>query len=96
MGLFSRKDKKTYKLADFFSPEEVGKIRSTIEPKLSSGQYGAMPQLMGKGLLDYLKDPIKELSEGRMNSFVKIADAVKTFEPELAPILQNGINRFRG
>ena len=51
---------------------------------------------MGKGLLDYLKDPMKELSEGRMNSFVKIADAVKTFEPELAPILQNAINRFRG
>ena len=55
-----------------------------------------MPQLMGKGLLDYLKDPMKELSEGRVNSFMKIADAVKTFEPDLAPILQSAINRFRG
>ncbi|MBQ5955947.1 MAG: hypothetical protein IJL46_00060 [Clostridia bacterium] len=96
MGLFSKKDKKTYKIADILSADEIQQIKRTIEPKLASGQYGALPQLMGKGLMDHLKDPMRELSEGKMKGFIKIADSMKTLEPGIAGILQNAINKFNG
>ena len=95
MGLFGGK-KDTVKITDYFSAEELQKLKDTVGPKLASGEYKAMPQLMAKGLMDYLNRPDKEYSRGKMNSFAKIADAVKEFEPSLAEILQNGVNKIRG
>ena len=95
MGLFGGK-KDAVKITDYFSAEEIQKIRETIGPKLEANEYMPMPQLMAKGLMDYMIRPDKEYSRGKMNGFVKIAAAVKDIEPSLAEILQNGINRIRG
>ena len=95
MGLFGGK-KDMVKMTDFFSAEELQKIKDTVGPKLAADQYKALEQLMAKGLMDYVSRPDKEYSRGKMNGFVKIADAVKTIEPSLGDMLQRGINRIRG
>ena len=93
MGLFGG-SKEKFKIADFFSAEELKTITDTIEPKLKTGELGSIPQLTGKGLMDYIKRSDKEFSEGKMNSFFKIAGTVKDFFPQLADILDAGKQRF--
>ena len=95
MGLFGGK-KDMVKITDFFSAEELQQIKDTIGPKLAANEYKPLPQVMAKGLMDYVSRPEKEYSRGKMNSFAKIADAVKVFEPSLAGILQNGVTKIRG
>ena len=63
MALFgSKKEKKTVKITDIFSPEEIKEISDVISPKLKSGEYMALPQMMAKGMMDYLSRPDKEYS----------------------------------
>ena len=95
MGLFGiGKDKKTVKITDYFSAEELQTIRDTLEPKLKANEYGALPQLMANGLIEYIDQAEKEFSPGKMNKFIKVADSVKTFEPSLEGILQSGIDKY--
>ena len=93
MGLFG--GSKKYKITDFFALDELKTITDTILPKLKTGEYGSIMQLTGKGLTDYIKHSDKEYSEGRMNSFFKIADTVRQFEPSLDGILSEGLKRFK-
>ena len=52
MALFgSKKDKKTVKITDIFSPEEITQIKDLIEPKLKAKEYKALPQVLAKGLI---------------------------------------------
>lgn len=96
MGLFGgKKDKNTVKITDYYSAEELQQIRETVKPKLAANAYLAMGELLAKGLIAYVERPEKEYSYHKMNSFMKIADAMKDFEPSLEPILQNGINKYR-
>ena len=93
MGLFG--GSKKYKITDFFTPDELKTITDTILPKLKTGEYGSIMQLTGKGLTDYIKHSDREYSEGRMNSFFKIAETVKQFEPSLEGILTGGFEKFK-
>ena len=95
MGLFGGK-KDGVKITDYFSAEDLQKITDTVGPKLTAGKYPALPQLMAKGLMDYVSRPDKVYSRGKMNSFAKVADAMKEIEPSLAEILQNAVNKIRG
>ena len=52
MGLFGSKNKKTVKITDVFSPEEIQEITGVISPKLKSGSYNALPQTLAKGMID--------------------------------------------
>ena len=96
MALFgSKKEKKTVKITDIFSPEEIKEINDVISPKLKSGEYMALPQMMAKGMMDYLSRPDKEYSYNKMKGVAKIAKAVQEFEPSLVPTLQKGIDRIQ-
>ena len=46
--------------------------------------------------LQNVSRPDKVYSRGKMNSFAKVADAMKEIEPSLAEILQNAVNKIRG
>lgn len=95
MGLFGgKKDKLTVKITDFYSAEDLQKISETIEPKLAANEYKAIPQITAKGLMDYVKRPEKEYSYSKFSGFIKIAATVKTFEPSLEKILQDGIDKY--
>ena len=96
MGLFgSKKEKKTAKITDVFSPEEIKEISDVIGPKLKSGEYKAMPQLLAKGLMDYISRPEKEYGLNKIKGVAKIANSLKEFEPSLTPALQKGIDRIQ-
>lgn len=93
MGLFgSKKDKKTVKITDVFSPEEISDV---IGPKLKSGEYKALPQTLAKGLMDYISRPEKEYGVNKIKGVAKIAKSLKEIEPSLAPTLQKGIDRIQ-
>ena len=78
MALFgSKKEKKTVKITDIFSPEEIKEISDVISPKLKSGEYMALPQMMAKGMMDYLSRPDKEYSYNKMKGVAKHAKAVQ-------------------
>ena len=80
MALFgSKKEKKTVKITDIFSPEEIKEISDVISPKLKSGEYMALPQMMAKGMMDYLSRPDKEYSYNKMKGVAKIAKACIIF-----------------
>ena len=96
MALFgSKKDTKTVKITDMFLPEEIKEISDLISPKLKSGEYKALPQLMAKGMMDYLSRPEKEYSYNKMKGAAKIAKSLQEIEPSLAPTLQKGIDRIQ-
>ena len=95
MALFGSKNKKTVKISDVFSPEEIKEITDVIGPKLKSGSYKALPQTLAKGLMDYLSRPEKEYGYGKIKGVAKIAGSMKEIEPSLAPILQKGIERIQ-
>ena len=95
MGLFgSKKDKKTVKITDVFSPEEIKEISDVIGPKLKSGEYKALPQTLAKGLMDYISRPEKEYGVNKIKGVAKIAKSLTEIEPSLAPTLQKGIDRI--
>lgn len=96
MALFgSKKEKRTVKITDIFSPEEIREISNVISPKIKSGEYMAFPQMMAKGMMDYLSRPDKEYGYNKMKGVAKIAKAVQEFEPSLVPTLQKGIDRIQ-
>ena len=94
MGLFGfGKNEKTVKMSDFFSAEDLATIKEKAQAARSRG---SMADLLGKGLIDYIGDPEKEISCGRFNKFIKVADSfVKSFDPSLESIIQKGIEKFR-
>ena len=95
MGLFDLfGGGKTAKITDLFSLEDIKTITDLIGPKLSSNEYGAVPQLAAKGLMDFLKDPSKEFSLRKLGGLVKILETFKTIEPSLEGILQAAIAKF--
>ncbi|MBR0342278.1 MAG: hypothetical protein IJH64_08540 [Oscillospiraceae bacterium] len=93
MGLFG--PKKTVKITDVFTADEIKAITDVIDPKLKSGEYLAFPQMMAKGVMDYISRPDKEYGVNKMKGLAKIAKSLQEFEPSLAPILQNGINKIQ-
>ena len=96
MALFgSKKDKKTVKITDVFTSEEIKEISDVISPKLKSGEYMALPQLMAKGMMDYLSRPDKEYGYSKIKGVAKIAKSLQEFEPSLSPTLQKGIDRIQ-
>ena len=94
MGLFGSK-KPGYKLVDFYTIDELKTIRATIAPKLEAGQYIGIPLMFGKALLDLINRAGNETSYSKQGKFMKIAESFKEFEPDLAPILQSGIDKYR-
>ena len=94
MGLFGAKTPGV-KLTDFYTAEELQTIRARIDPKLAAGQYAAMAQLLAKGMSDLIKRADRETSYAKQGKFMKIAASFIQFEPDLAPILQNGINKYQ-
>ena len=66
-----------------------------ISPKLKSGEYKAMPQLLAKGMMDYISRPKKEYGLNKIKGVAKIANSLKEIEPSLAPTLQKGIDRIQ-
>lgn len=95
MGLFNLfGGGKTAKLTDILSIEDIGRITDLIGPKLTSNAYGALPQTLAKGLMDYLKDPSKEYSLGKLGGLVKLLEQFKGIEPSLAGILEAAIKKF--
>ena len=95
MGLFGSKNKKTVKITDVFSPQEIQEITGVISPKLKSGSYKALPQTLAKGMMDYLSRPEKEYGYNKIKGLAKIAASLKDVEPSLAPIFQKGIDRIQ-
>ena len=94
MGLFGfGKNEKTVKMSDFFSAEDLATITEKAEAARSRG---SMADLLGKGLIDYISNPEKEISCSRFNKFIKVADSfVKNFDPSLETIIRQGIEKFR-
>lgn len=96
MGLFgSGKSRKTVKVTDIFTEEEIREIRQTIEPKLKSGSYKDVPQTFLKAFSEYTKNPDKEFSVLKLKTVAKVIDAAREREPSLAPILENGLKRIK-
>ncbi len=93
MGLFN-KQSTGRTLRDVFSDEELRQITDVLGPKLEGGQYGALPQLMAKGMMDYVSRPDQPLNPGKLKSFSKIAVSLQEMEPSLQPILQAGVARI--
>ena len=95
MGLFDFFGSgKKMKITDIFPMEDIEKITSVIGPKVAAGSYSQMAQLLGKGLMDYLKNPSKEISFSRLQGVVKILESFKGFEPSLQGIMEAAIERF--
>ena len=93
MGLFGfGKEEKKVKITDFFSAEDLETIRSGAEAVRGGG---SIPDLLGKGLIDYINRPEKEYSYSHFNKFIKIADSIRSFAPSLDEILRKGIEKYR-
>lgn len=94
MGLFGfGKNEKTVRISDFFSAEDIRTIKDTAQAARSRG---SVADLLGKGLIDYIGDPDKEISCGRFNKFIKVADSfAKSIDPSLETILRKGIDKFK-
>lgn len=96
MALFgSKKDKKTVKISDIFSPEEITQIKDLIEPKLKAKEYKALPQTLAKGLMEYISHPDKEYGLSKIKGVAKVAEPMKEIEPSLASVLQSGIDKIK-
>lgn len=96
MGLFGlKKDSKTVRITDIFSPEEIAKIKDQIGPKLKANDYKALPQTLAKGMMDFISSPDKEYGLSKIKGVAKIAESLKGIEPSLASILQNGIDKIK-
>ena len=91
MGLFGSGNK-NIKISDYFSAEDLAAITEKAQAVRSGG---AMLDLLGKGLIDYISNPDKEISGGRFNKFIKVAESFKSIDPSLYSILQKGIEKFR-
>ena len=93
MGLFGfGKEEKKVKITDFFTTEDLEAIRSGAEAVRGSG---SIPDLLGKGLIDYINRPEKEYGYSRFNKFIKVADSFRSFAPSLDEILRKGIEKYR-
>ena len=95
MGLFgSKKDKKTGAIADFFTPEELRKIREVLGPKVASGEYGQLQLLTAKVLLADAENPDEIQTYHKLNGTMQITKTVAAFEPSLEAILKSGYEKF--
>ena len=96
MDLFGpKKEKKTVKVTDLLTEEEIREIRETIEPTMEAGAYKSVSQPLVNALSDYIKNPDKEITMSKLKTAAKVVDATKKYEPSLAPILDNGLERIK-
>ncbi len=93
MGLFGfGKKEQMVKVSDFFSAEDLETIRGTAQAARSRG---AVVDLLGKGLIEYISNPDKEIPYSKFNKFIKIANSFREMEPSLDAILKQGIDKYK-
>ncbi len=99
MGLFGskKKDEKTAALAEFFSGDELQKIRDTVAPKVESGAYGKYSNI-AEALLDAVNEPQKTYTAkelGKVGGVLYCAGAMTKMEPALADTLVGAIAKMK-
>jgi len=99
MGLFGSKKKEDKKalLTDFFSQQDIDKIKETLAPKEAAGAYGKYNYL-AKALLDTVQDPSQEFTVkdvSGMYGLLFTAGAVTKMEPELESVLKPAIEKMQ-
>ena len=91
MGLFGKKDLPKFKASEIISEEDCKKILATVKP----GSYKTAYNPMAETLCDFAKSPDKEYDEKELAKVVYSAGCFTKIEPDLAPILNEGIKKFK-
>ena len=92
-GLFGKKEEIMPMVSDIFSPEDIEKIVDVIGPKARMGDYGKFSET-AKAILQILDEPEKGFSKRDWNGIIFAAGALTKLEPDLAPMLNNIIDKF--
>ena len=101
MGLFGskkpEKEVRTAKITDFFSEEELQKIRDLVEPKAKRWEYHRYNEL-AENMVKAVNDTEKEYtpkSIATMDGPLFSAGAMTKMEPSLKPMLEAAVKKMQ-
>ena len=97
MGLFGSKKKEEVfaKITDFFSIEDMSKIRDLVGPKKAANMYKLEYTDVVNWLLDAINNTDKSLNKKDMTSILFSVGTMTKIEPSLNPIFNPAIEKMR-
>lgn len=97
MGLFGKKDKsETFaKLTDFFSSEDLDKMREVIGSKVAAEGYKFEYRGYAIDLMNAIESREKPLEKKELRAILMASGCMTKLEPALVPILKPAIEKMR-
>lgn len=97
MGLFEskKKEEKVAKITDFFSAEDLSKIKGLIEPRKAERKYQQKYIDIVDCLLAAVSNPEKSLDKKEVTKILFSVGAMTKIEPSLNSILTPAIDKMR-